>query len=71
LTWNATLTWNAALTWNVACSYMQHGHGMQCGHGHAALTWTCSMDMDTEHGFGYAALNRTVDMYGSWIPACQ
>ncbi len=31
-------------------------------HRHTALTWTCSMDMGTQHRHGHAAWTWTVDM---------
>jgi hypothetical protein len=30
---------------------------MKHGHGHAALTWTCSMDLVMQHGLGHAEAN--------------
>ncbi len=67
---------------NMKCSIdmnMQHGQCMQCGHGHAAWTWTCSMDMDwtcsmdmdTQHRFGHAAWTWTVAMHGFMDAVCR
>ncbi len=40
---------------------------MKHGHEHAALTWTCSMDLVMQHGLGHAEANE----HAPWMLECR